>query len=163
MSPRKPTVIRKLEGNPGRRPIPEEIFTVGRPRVPAEFSEEERELWGAIVRSLPVTLLTGADQSVLERMAIAWARFRDCQRTIKAVGLMVKGAYAPVRNPYIAIQKWAAEEMQACGNALGLSPVARSRITADNSADDDPLSLLLDGRRDGAYFTPAPVKKQNNN
>jgi P27 family predicted phage terminase small subunit len=157
---RKPALIKRIEGNRSRVQIPNEIRGTGRLRVPDYFSPEERRLWAAINGSLPIGLLTGADQSVLERMAVAWARFRECQREIAVVGLVAKGDRGQsVRNPLLIVQKQAAEEMQACGEVLGLSPVARTRITADSTADDDPLSLLLDGRRDGAYYTPAPIRK----
>lgn len=155
----KPNLIKRLEGNRSRREIPPEIIAMGRPRVPDEFSGEERQLWAAVMRSLPIGLLTAADQSVLERMAVAWARFRECQRKITQVGLMVKSERGPARNPLLIVQKQAAEEMHACGEVLGLSPVARSRITASDPGDDDPLSLLLDGRRDGAYHSPPPARK----
>lgn len=158
-TPRKPAIVKIAEGNPGNRPIPKEINGRGHPDVPPELSTEEGELWVSIYESLPIGLLTAADTAVMERMAIAWARYRQCQRTIRAGRLMVllpdsRGVDRLVRNPLLAVQRQAADEMHACGEVLGLSPVARTRITTEGKEDEDPLTLLLDGRRDGAYYTP---------
>src|SRR5829696_1847923 len=42
---RKPAVIRKLEGNPGKRPIPNEIPGLGKPVIPAHLSLDEQACW----------------------------------------------------------------------------------------------------------------------
>jgi len=48
-----------------------------------------------------------------------------------------------VRNARLIAQRQAAAEMDKCGNALGLSPAARSRIVSPEAFDDDPLAMLL--------------------
>lgn len=141
---RKPAVIRKLEGNRARTPIPREIEAVGRPRCPERLSAVEKAIWRDVVASLPIEMLTGADEQVLERMAIAWATFREADDKLKASSLLVKGQFGNVvRNPLLIIRKQAAEEMETCGQALALSPMARTRITAPEDQDRDPLALLL--------------------
>lgn len=158
--PKKPAALARLEGNPGRRPIPQEIDGRGHPEPPPGLNTEEGELWLAIYESLPLGLLTAADSVTMERMAIAWARFRWCQRAIRQSSVVIiardrLGKERPIKNPLVTVQKMASEEIQQCTAELGLSPLARTRITAEGKEEDDPLALLLDGRRDGAYYRPA--------
>jgi P27 family predicted phage terminase small subunit len=159
--PRKPALVRELEGNRSRTPIPTEIVARGRPDCPTRLTEDERELWLSVVESLPFGLLTAADNNTLERMAVAWARWRKCQDDINKRGLFVRvyGSRALRQNPNLDVQKQAAMEMHRASSELGLSPVARTRLTADGKVDADPLELLLDGRRDGAYYAPAPPRR----
>ena len=42
---RKPAVIRKLEANPGKRPIPNEIAGRGKPRCPDHLSGAQKRCW----------------------------------------------------------------------------------------------------------------------
>ena len=88
---RKPAVIRQLEGNPGKRPIPNEIAGRGKPRCPDHLSDAQKRCWQAVVRSLPEGILTSADGQVLERMAIAWALHREAARLIGEGAVLVKG------------------------------------------------------------------------
>jgi P27 family predicted phage terminase small subunit len=143
--PRKPALIRKLEGNRSRTPIPREIEPPGRPRCPAALTADEAGRWRDVVASLPVELLTRADEQVLERMAVAWACYRETSAMLRKSTLLVKGQFGnAVRSPLLIIRKQAAEEMEACGQSLGLSPVARTRIVALEERDDDPMARLLD-------------------
>ena len=141
---KKPAVIRELEGNRSRTPIPREISPPGRPEPPIGLTEAQLERWHDIVGSLPVELLSRADNQVLERMAIAWTAFREVNAAINKSGLLVKGIHGePVRNPLLSVRRQATQEMQDCGNLLGLSPLARTRLTAPDQEDTDPLALLL--------------------
>jgi P27 family predicted phage terminase small subunit len=141
---KKPAVIRELEGNRGKRPIPAELPTVGRPEPPEGLNEAQLERWHDIVASLPDEFLSRADVQTLERMAIAWTAFRETTALINKSGMLVKGIHGEVvRNPAWAIRRQATQEMQDCGNALGLSPLARTRLTAPEAEDQDPLTVLL--------------------
>jgi P27 family predicted phage terminase small subunit len=89
-------------------------------------------------------LLSRADEQALERMAVAWAAFRAASILINKAGLLTRGANGePVRNPLLLVQATAAGEMHACGMVLGLSPLARTRLTAPDEQEADPLSVLL--------------------
>ena len=141
---RKPAAIRLLEGNRSRTPIPQEIAPVGRPEPPLGLNEAQLERWHDIVSSLPDELLSRADNQVLERMAVAWATFRQTCELINQSGLLTRGQNGePVRNPLLAVRKLAAMEMEVCGQALGLSPLAQTQLTAPDQEDADPLTLLL--------------------
>ena len=144
--PRKPATIRDLEGNRSRTPIPREFSGIGRPLAPAHLTAEQHDRWEDIVSSLPEALLSRADVQALERMSIAWAAFRQTTIAINQSGLLTRGSSGePVRNPLLLVRQAASDEMQECGMMLGLSPLARTRLTAPDSGGegDDPLTRLL--------------------
>src|SRR5262245_31579815 len=123
MRPKKPAVIRTLEGNRSKTPIPKEPQGVGYPIPPAHLTPEQLDRWTDIVTSLPVELLTRADVATIERMAIAWASYRAATILINQTGFLTKGRKGePVYNPLLRVRSHAADEMNACTMQLGLSP-----------------------------------------
>ena len=77
-------------------------------------------------------------------MAIAWALHREAARLVREGAVLVKGHDSrPTKNPALTIMRQASQEMELCGNALGLTPYARTRLQAAEPEDDDPLALLL--------------------
>ena len=146
MTAKKSAAIRRLEGNRGHRPIEDELRGLGKPELPAHLTPLERERWQQIVSSLPDGLLSRADTQVLERMAISWSLFRETTEQIQKGDLLIRGREgAKIRNPLLIIRKQAAEEMQVCATALGLSPQARTRLSAPATEQQDPLELLMNG------------------
>jgi P27 family predicted phage terminase small subunit len=161
---RRPGLIKELEGNRaklGKAKIKQDPTGIGLPRMPAHLMAHERELWADVVASLPVGLLSRADDQALERIAVAWAEFREMQTMIRKSGKLVKSPQGPIRNPLLVIRDRAMREMHLAGEVLGLSPVARARLAAVETADNDPMALLLgdDGNPDGAWST-APRTRQ---
>ena len=144
MTAKKPAAVRTLEGNRSRTQIPKDLSTVGKPVPPDRLTPEQRERWEDVVSSLPDALLSRADVQVIERMAIAWAAFRQTCALINQTGLITKGANGePVRNPLLIIRKNASDEMNDCGLQLGLSPLARTRLSTPENVEADPLDILL--------------------
>lgn len=159
MRGQKSNALKLLEGN--RRKVKTASLTaepqaVGMPRLPVHLTAEEQRLWADVVASLPLGLLTRADEGALERYAVAWSRFRETQIKIRQTGVLVQSSWGPIRNPLLIVQERAAMEMNRAGAELGLSPAARSRMTAPDTAGADPMELLLgpEGDPNGAWATP---------
>lgn len=159
----KPSLIKELEGNRSkvaRSKLTRDVQGKGTPRLPSHLSPEEKQIWLDVIQAMPSGLLTMADESVLERFAVAFARWRNCQRALVAQGLILVKIGKPDRtNPLIQIQDRAERAMHVAGEALGLSPVARARLArVDSSGDEDPMALLLglDNDPAGAWRTMPP-------
>lgn len=174
MAPRgarpKASQIKELEGNRsklGRNSIKENPAGIGAPEPPKHLSAAELRLWERVVSSLPVGLLTRADEGHLARYAVAWNEFQETCLLIREEGTRVerfrmsqKGVVVNVGmglNPLLQVRDLAAREMQRSGADLGLSPVSRARMTAAATVDSDPMELLLgpDMHPDGAWSTTA--------
>ena len=142
----KPSVIKQREGNRskvGRAKIRDDPRGKGRPTVPQHLSADERMLWAHVIRSLPIELLTMADDGVLERYAVAWNTFRQANALIDKDNLTVRSPQGDKPNPLLAVRNVAAKEMHAAGSDLGLSPAARARLSLAVGDAEDPMSLLL--------------------
>lgn len=125
---------------------------------PDHLSDSQRELWRQIEKSAPPGVYTSADSQALERMAIAWDRYRHCQREIEETGFYSIGSMGQrVVSPAIRIQAEAEKAMHRAGEVLGLSPVARSRIAQPDGIEDDPFEMLLDH---SGYRPPSPAAKK---
>ncbi len=59
----KPAIVKQLTGNPGKRPIPTEVFVDGRPVKPAWLIDRGAEIWGEVLSF--AYWLTRADSYVL--------------------------------------------------------------------------------------------------
>jgi P27 family predicted phage terminase small subunit len=141
---KKPALVKKLEGNRGRRKIQDEPKPDGLPRMPEYFNDEQKEAWMATLKYLPKGLVTGADTAACEVFAVAWATWREAQRALNPTGQLVRGSEGqPVRNPWKAIARQASGEMNMFGAALGMSPLARTRLVASDDGAHDPMELLL--------------------
>ena len=162
----KPSVIKIAEGNRSKvatDKLGHDLQAKGFPRLPEHLSSAEKRIWLDVIGALPVSLLSRADENVLERFAVNYARWRDIQKTIVKSGLLIGSPQGPIRNPLLVVQDKSERAMHAAGEVLGLSPVSRARLAnPQNTGEEDPMSLLLgeDGDPSGAWATP-PKGKAN--
>ena len=123
--------------------------------MPTGLTEEEVKIWWDTVNSLPDGLLTGADNSVLERFVRAYARYRRILAQIDFLGEMIKSPRGWKLNPLVAVLEKTETEMHRTSNLLGLSPVSRARLAAPEKKIESPMSLLLDNdATEGPWLKP---------
>lgn len=144
----KPSQLKIAEGNRSKlgedklKPDPQ---GKGKPNLPPDLAEDEIAMWHAVVASLPDGLLTSADDGILERYVVSWARFRNARILLRTMGMTITTERGVVKNPLLTIIIQANKEMHAAGGELGLSPVARARLAALDLNEFDPMSMLLGG------------------
>lgn len=162
----KPQQIKIAEGNRSKASkatlARQEPRGIGRPRVPAHLSADERTLFVEALDSLPEGVLTRADEGMLERYACAYARWRKCGEMITQTGLLVQTPNGPARNPLLAVQNSAAKEMHAAGAELGLSPVSRARLAGGSIAapePTDPMEQLLGMEAEPAWAAGSETRQ----
>jgi P27 family predicted phage terminase small subunit len=87
-----------------------------------------RDVWSACVAEMGANRHLRAPDLVLLR-AYCEATYLHLQASamIHAQGLMTEGAYGPVVNPMVKVQKDAATTMRQLSDVLGLNPLARIR------------------------------------
>jgi len=148
----KPTVLRVLEGNPGRRPLNDR-----EPQAPAEVPEcpdflddEARAEW---FRTAPMLqkmgLLTPADRAGLAAYCVAYSRWVAAERQVQRLGTIVKSPLKnfPMKSPYLTVADQALETMRKFMVEFGLTPSSRSRIRVpeDRGAMDEFDTFLETG------------------
>lgn len=158
--PRKPTALKVIEGNPGKRALnknePQPRRPAECPAPPDHIEGEARAEW---LRRAPelwrLGVLTDVDLPVFETMCSAYGRWRQAEATLRRMGqndaltegLMIRTkAGNAVYNPVLAASNRALEQFKSLAVEFGMTPAARSRIVAGTppaEQGDDPLSRLL--------------------
>lgn len=153
--PPKPTVLKLLTGNPGKRainraePKPAKAKKGSR-RVPAWLTPDGKREWRRVVPELErLGLLTKIDDGALEGLCAAYARAMEADRHVKNGGLTVmtdKGFV--LANPAVSIAKNAWQQYRQFASEFGLTPGSRTRIRTDNQDPPaDPDEGFLFGKK----------------
>jgi P27 family predicted phage terminase small subunit len=141
----KPTRLRVLEGNPGRRPLPknEPQPAAGAPSCPSILSPEARAQWRKLVKAMPDGLLTKADQIILATLCEAWADWCEAVEDLRVNGWYYtteKGFEG--QRPAAAKMKQATATIISLSSRLGLSPADRTRLSMPEAAPKTLEELL---------------------
>lgn len=135
----KPTRIKVLTGNPGKRalninePRPEPVA----PECPPELSSSAQREWDRLVADLSkLNLITSLDRAALATYCGAYALWAEATAAIQKFGTMVKSPSGyPMQSPYIAIANRQAEIMMRIASEFGFTPASRSRISTPQPAE----------------------------
>lgn len=134
--PPKPTHLRVIEGNPGKRALPvEKKPPPSRPRCPDWLTKEAKAEWGRVVPVLDTLgVLSIVDRSSLAAYCESVSTFKAATEKVKA-GILVKGQKGEaVKNPALQVQRDAAKNIAAFSAMFGLSPADRVRLVGDAGA-----------------------------
>jgi P27 family predicted phage terminase small subunit len=139
----KPTSIRVLQGNPGKRRLPrDEPAPAGAemPEPPAALSDAARAEWDLIAPALHrMRLLSEVDRQALAAYCEACARWSAAQSAVNEMarsdprtgGLLIKAPSGIVyENPLVGIARRAALDAVRFGTEFGMTPSARTRVSA---------------------------------
>jgi P27 family predicted phage terminase small subunit len=140
----KPSALKKLEGNPGKRAINQnEPKPTGIPNCPRHLSDEAKAEWKRIARELAaIGLLTSVDRAALAAYCSAYGRWVEAERGLqKSAALIVKSPSGqPMQNPFVGVINTAFDQMRKFLIEFGMTPSSRSRlqvqITPETPADD---------------------------
>jgi P27 family predicted phage terminase small subunit len=143
----KPTRLKVLTGNPGKRPLntneprPEAAI----PDCPVELGAVAHREWDRLVGELSVLrILTNLDRAALAAYCGAYAMWAEATEAIQKYGTMVKSPSGyPVQSPYVSIANRQAEIMMRIASEFGFTPASRSRISTP-PADERTLFDILD-------------------
>jgi P27 family predicted phage terminase small subunit len=130
----KPTRLKLLTGNPGKRPLnerePEPEPSV--PDCPPELGPVARREWDRLVGELSkLRILTALDRAALASYCGAYALWAEAMEQIQKYGSMVKSPSGyPQQSPYLAIANRQAEIMMRIASEFGFTPASRSRISS---------------------------------
>lgn len=145
--PRKPTALKVLEGNPGKRPInqkepkPKPVA----PKCPAHLNPRAKKEWRRIAVDLePLGLLTQVDRAALAAYCVAYSRWVEAEDMIRKHGMLVKSPNGyPMQSPYLAIANKAVEQMKGFLTEFGMTPSSRSRLSINDKGQEDEFDRLL--------------------
>jgi P27 family predicted phage terminase small subunit len=135
----KPSRLKLLTGNPGRRPLnPDEPQPeIAIPECPPELGPVARREWDRLSGELAsLGLLTNLDRSALAAYCGAYALWAEATEAIQKFGTMVKSPSGyPIQSPYVSIANRQAEIMMRIASEFGFTPASRSRISAPSNSE----------------------------
>lgn len=147
----KPTALKVLAGNPGKRAInhAEPTPRVVMPKPPEHLSDAEKEKWKSTVRELyPLGLVTNIDKDHLAMYCTIYVRWVKAERMVRDKGEIIKTAAGNIiQNPYLSIANRALDQLNKLGAEFGMTPSSRSRVKADMLTPDEKLERMLFGPR----------------
>lgn len=144
--PRTNPELKKLAGNPGKRPIKEAAKTNGKLSPPKQLSKGARFVWNEVVSSMPENTYGSADAYTLsvfcEAVTDYWAAAKMCEEN---------GRYAAGSTGQMAIAPWATDKdklsrtIYTYSQRLYLDPVARQSLleTDPNTIEEDEFSEFI--------------------
>ena len=171
----KPTVLKKLAGNPGKRslstneprprakrprmpshftPADDPDATVKESRVQKEFYEIARGEWRRVVRELSAVagLVTSVDADALAMYCETYARWVQASRKLAMSGMVEKlktnqgGEYLAM-SPYVTIINQCMRTMKQLLTEFGMTPASRTRIQIiERPPEEDPFDEFLSRR-----------------
>jgi P27 family predicted phage terminase small subunit len=161
-NPPIPLELRRLRGNPGKRPLrntPEPALLPKCPEPPSFLSPYAQDEWWRVAPELwALGLLTALDTACLGAYCAAYGHWRTAEEALAKMAardeqthaLMIKTQDGNARrNPLVKIAADAAADMVRFANEFGLTAVARSRLAAGVYRQPGPSKfrgLLADPR-----------------
>jgi len=136
----KPTQLRMLEGNPGKRPLPkrEPVVQASLPGAPDHLSAEAREEWDRVAVELHnIGVLSEFDRAALAAYCQAYGRWVQAERKLTELGvsdpvwsglLVTRLNGAATQSPLVSIANKAMHEMMRFAVELGMTPSSRTRV-----------------------------------
>jgi P27 family predicted phage terminase small subunit len=136
----KPSLIKLLDGNPGKRPVNDREPSVlsGAPDAPDWLDAEAQAEWVRVTADLDAMgLLSRADRPALAAYCTAWSRWVEAEAMVKRFGSIVKSPEKgfPMKSPYLSIADQAMETMRKFLVEFGLTPSSRSRIKVPDGGE----------------------------
>lgn len=145
--PPKPTALKVLQGNPGKRPLnkhePQPEPDSG--YCPRHLDNYAAEEWRRVVPDLRrMGLLTIVDRSALEAYCVNYGLYRQCKYILEQNGLIcvAPSGYLQQR-PEVAIMRNALKEMRAFMTQFGMTPASRSKISVSAADEESAFEQFL--------------------
>lgn len=143
----KPTELKKLAGNPGKRPLNrrEPQLRAGLPRCPSHLSAEAKREWRRVTKELfDAGLLTSVDRAAIAAYCQAWSNWVEAVQALDGedkVCVTDKG-YSHA-NAWVSIANKALAEMRTWMVEFGMTPSSRSRIKMPEVETVDPFEEFV--------------------
>jgi P27 family predicted phage terminase small subunit len=150
----KPTFLKLIEGNPGKRPLNENEpkFKKTKTKAPSHLGDVGKREWNRVSKILyKQGLLTEADLTALA------AYCESYEQALMAYKYLEKGGVLPEKrvvgektytilkpNPFFDIWTKCRAQMKMFMTEFGMTPSSRSRIGVKGSDEKDELEAMID-------------------
>lgn len=151
--PPKPTALKKLAGNPGKKKLKTDEPKFAAPldllKPPKWLDKVAADEWRRVApHLLPLGLLTVVDSPTLEAYCKAYSRWRQAEKTLGNTKSLVfkTGTGYSAQRPEVAIALRYMSQLHALAAEFGFTPASRTRVAAQpKEAEKDPMEEFLKG------------------
>lgn len=145
--PPKPTRLKELEGNPGKRPLNkrEPQYATEVPTRPEWLAPEAKREWNRVVRELQAKgLIAKVDRAALAAYCESWALYVEAVKDVRKNGktFTTDTGYEGPR-PAVGMMVKMQQAMSTYAAKFGFTPSDRSRIAVPNSEPADEFTEYL--------------------
>ncbi|MGU8073226.1 phage terminase small subunit P27 family [Streptococcus suis] len=147
----KPTNMKILEGNPGKRPLPtNEVKPKQKaPRCPQWLEDDAKKEWKRMGKILEqMGILTEMDMTAFAGYCQAYARWKEAEEFLTKHGSIIKTPNGYLQQvPQVSISQTNLKIMLKFCEQFGLTPSARNRLATMDSevGTGDEMEDLLGG------------------
>lgn len=145
--PKKPTALKLVAGNPGKRALNKRE---PKPRgnlydAPEWLTDSQRAGWAYAIECAPFGLLKRLDRSTLVAWVVAEDLHRQAAEKLNGGAMLIKTPNGmPVQSPYLSILNKQAMIMLKAASEMGFTPASRSRVeVSDDAQDQDPADRFF--------------------
>jgi P27 family predicted phage terminase small subunit len=137
---KKPTLLKWVTGNPGRRPInPSEPEPApGKVLAPDWLDEEGKKKWAEVLENCH--WITSADGDMLALYCDSYSHYRKAQAVSIRTPVVKTPEGKMIKNPAWTARNEAFHQMRSAGSELGLSPSSRAGISSGCGEKRDRLA-----------------------
>lgn len=134
----KPTVVKMLEGNPGKRALNmNEPVCTDPPVMPQHIFEDAlaAEKWDEVLAAMPPGVYARLDVAMLAQYAQAYAMMIRAGEQIREEGFTAATAEGVKTHPAVTVWLGMSQTVARCASQLGLVPTARSKLNVPTGGD----------------------------
>jgi P27 family predicted phage terminase small subunit len=146
----KPTAIKNLEGNPGKRALNKKEPKVESkiPLCPNHLKGAARTEWNTLTKELhALGLISNVDRAALAICCTAWADYvKAVNKLVKEGEVIISDKGGMYQNPWVAIKKRSMDQVMKFYAEFGMTPSSRSRVKVDTPDEEDEMAALLFGK-----------------
>jgi len=134
----KPTKLKLLHGNPGKRKLPEDEVepghTVKIPMAPRYLDKVAKKEWKRIAKELhPMGLMANVDLTALSAYCSEYSKWIYSTGQIQKHGMLIKAQSGfPMQSPYLQIANKAQAEMRKWLTEFGMTPSSRAGMKVES-------------------------------
>lgn len=145
----KPTALKKLQGNPGKRALPAgepQPHVGGRaPSVPAWLDEDAKAIWRRYARTMwELRLLTEIDVEAFAALCEATALYQTAVEMVRERGPVQESATGYTqKNGWMTVRDSALADMRALWKEFGMTPSARAGLNLEPEKQEDDIGSFL--------------------
>jgi P27 family predicted phage terminase small subunit len=143
----KPTSIKRLEGNPGKRKLNELEPTpkAGAPECPDYLDEVARREWDRLTAILvSMKVLTEADYIALANLCQAYSTLMNAQKQMNKTGILYKSKSGYIQqSPLLGIIHTQTTIVNNLLREFGLTPSSRTRVAIVDTTPKRPNPFAM--------------------